>query len=319
MIRAALVCAAIGLSPAVVGDALADPQPPQDLAFITSQNADMVSVVDLHNGTILAETPVAGGPAPVVYDPERGLAYVISAKDGRLSALDESGAVLWARDLGEGAFGLAAASGGGLFVTDWYNAQLKRLDPEMRLLWQAGTGAAPAGVATSADGSLVATADRDADQLSIFDAGSGKLLHQVATGSHPYAVLFHDGRFWTTNVQSDDVSVIDPVSGTVVGSVATGSHPYGIAFAGGRGFVTDQYAGTVTVFDATSLAPVATLETGDYPEGIAALPDGTGVAVVHWESNSLVLIAADSLQLSQEIALPDGPRAFGSFAGRRKP
>lgn len=319
MMRTALVGAAIGLFPALVGNALAEGNAPQDLAFITSQSADMVSLIDLKSGETLALTPVSGGPAPVAYDPQAGLAYVISAKDGRLSALDETGKILWVRDLGEGAFGLAAAPQSGLFVTDWYGAHLTRLDADQQVLWRADTGRSPAGVAFSEDAGLVATADRDADQVSIFAADTGDLRHKVATGSHPYAVLFHDGKLWTTNVQSDDVTVIDPVAGRTIGRIETGSHPYGIAFAGGRGFVTNQYAGTVTVFEVDGLKPLATLETGDYPEGIAALPDGKGVAVVHWESNSLIFIDAASLAISNEIVLPDGPRAFGSFTGRKVP
>ena len=144
------------------------------------------------------------------------------------------------------------------------------------------------------------------------------LRARVKVGQHPYAVTFHGGRLWTADVQSDTVSVIDPQAGTLLGQVPTGSHPYGVAFAGGRGFVTDQYAGTVTVFDPGTLAVITSLETGDYPEGIAALPDGSGVVVAHWDSNTLVWIDAASLEITREIELPDGPRAFGSFTGRSR-
>ena len=197
-----------------------------------------------------------------------------------------------------------------------YQARLIRLDADLRPVWTVPTGKAPAGVAT--DGGLVATADRDDDRVSIFDAGTGALRSHVVVGKHPYAVTFHDGRLWTADVQSDTVSVVDPVAGRLLGQVPTGSHPYGIAFAGGRGFVTDQYAGTVTVFDPATLKVVRTLETGDYPEGIAALPDGSGVVVAHWDSNTLVWIDAASLTISREIELPDGPRAFGAFTGRQR-
>lgn len=295
---------------------LAGPAQAADLAFVTSQNADAVSVVDLGSGQLRATRPLPGAPAPVAYDPGTGRAYVIAAKTGRLSVLDESGALIGGADLPEGAFGIAIAPGGGVFVTEWYQGRLMRLDAGLHELWSVSTGKAPAGVAT--DGLLVATGDRDDDQVSIFDAATGALLRRVAVGKHPYAVAFHDGRLWTADVQSDTVSVVDPQSGAVIGTVATGSHPYGVAFAGGRGFVTDQYAGTVTVFDPQSLEVLKTLETGDYPEGIAALPDGSGVVVAHWDSNTLVWIDAARLEITREIDLPDGPRAFGTFTGRQR-
>lgn len=296
--------------------ALAGPAAAADLGFVTSQNADMLSVVDLGTGKVLAETPVPGAPAPVAYDPDHHRAYVIAAKTGRLSVLDETGAVVGGRDLPEGAFGIAVAPGGGVFVTEWYQGRLIRLDADLRELWSVATGKAPAGVAS--DGMLVATADRDDDSVSVYDAETGALRARVAVGKHPYAVAFHEGRLWTADVQSDTVSVVDPQAGTLLGQVPTGSHPYGLAFAGGRGFVTDQYAGTVTVFDPATLAVITTLETGDYPEGIATLPDGSGVVVAHWDSNTLVWIDAARLEITREIELPDGPRAFGSFTGRSR-
>ena len=303
---------------AILALMLASPALAGDLAFVTSQNADMVTLVDTGTGAILAQVPVAGKPAPVAYDPSAGRAYVIAADTGRLSVLDEGGRVTATLDLGEGAFGLAAAPGGGLFVTDWFGARLIRLDRDLHQVWAVPTGAAPAGVAVSDDGRWVATADRDADGVSIFDAETGTLLHQVKTaGAHPFGITFHDGRFWTADVQGDTVSVIDAQTGVLAGSVPTGSHPYALAFAGGRGFVTNQYAGTLTVFDPDSLAVLAEIPVGDYPEGISALPDGDAVAVANWESDTLAVVDAESLAITAEIALPSGPRAFGQFTGRQ--
>ena len=186
---------------------LAGPAGAEDLAFITSQNAGAVSVVDLGSGQVRAELPLPGAPAPVAYDPAHGRAYVIAAQTGRLSVLDEDGRLTLGLDLPEGAFGLAVAPDGGVFVTEWYQGRLIRLDADLRETWSVPTGKAPAGVAT--DGALVATADRDDDQVSIYDAGTGALRARVAVGRHPYAVLFHGGRIWTADVQSDTVSVID--------------------------------------------------------------------------------------------------------------
>ncbi|MDS9466839.1 YncE family protein [Paracoccus sp. MBLB3053] len=295
---------------------MAGPASAADLAFVTSQNAQMLSVVDLDSGDVLARTELPGAPAPVAYDPSHSRAYAISAETGVLSVIDEAGTVLRSKHLPTGAFGIATAPDGYLFVTEWYQGRLMKLDAELNVLWSVPTGHAPAGVAT--DGKLVATADRDDDRISIFDAVSGKLKARVTVGKHPYAVVIHDGRIWSADVQSNTVSVIDLAEGKLIGQIPTGSHPYGIAFAKGLGFVTDQYAGTVTVFDAGSLEPMRTIETGDYPEGIAPLPDGSGVVVAHWDSNTLVWIDATSLAITREIELPDGPRAFGRFTGRQQ-
>lgn len=288
-----------------------------DLAFVTSQNGNAVTVIDLDSREVIATTPVEGAPAPVAYDPAAGLAYVISAETGALTALDETGATVSRADLGEGIFGIATGPGGEIYVADWYGARLTRLGDGFSPEWVAETGPAPAGIAVSPDGALVATADRDADGVSIFDAETGARLRQVATsGPHPFGITWHDGRLWTADVQGDSVSVIDPLAGILLGQIPTGSRPYAIAFAGGRGFVTDQYGSTVTVFDPSALEVVATVETGDYPEGIAALPDGSGVIVANWDSDTVQIIDAKTLSVTDEIKLPAGPRAFGQFTGR---
>lgn len=297
---------------------LASPALAGDLAFVTSQNGNALSVVDLDRAEVIASRNIPDAPAPVAYDPQTGRVYVIAANTGRLHVLDEAGLPLAQSDLGEGSFGLAVAPGGGVFVTDWFGATLTRLDGALAPVWQSPTAAAPAGVAVSGDGSMVATADRDADAVSVFDAATGRRLHQVQTaGPHPFGLTFHDGQIFTADVQGDSVSVIDPVAGRLVAQVPTGSHPYAIAFAAGRGFVTNQYASSVTVFDADTLQVVDEVAVGDYPEGIAALPDGSAVAVANWESDELTILEADSLTIRARIPLPSGPRAFGVFTGRR--
>lgn len=289
-----------------------------DIAFITSQNGNAVSVVDLQSHDIVAQVTIEGAPAPVAYDPDTARAYVISADTGRLSVLDEGAQVINSLELGEGAFGVAVAPGGGVFVTDWFGGQLVRLNERLEELWTAETGKAPAGVAVSEDGLLVATADRDDNQVSLFDSQSGRLIRRIATaGEHPFAVTFYAGRLWTADVKSDLVSVINPVTGKLTGQIATGSHPYGIAFAGDRGFVTNQYASTLTVFDPETLSALDDIEIGDYPEGIAALPDDTGVIVANWDSDSVTLVDAETLEITEEIEMPAGPRSFGSFTGRQ--
>lgn len=302
--------------PLALALAFASPALGGDIAFVTSQLNDSVSIVDLDSGAVTVTVPVAGKPAPVAYDPTSGRAWVISADTGAMTVLDSTGAVLSRAELGEGAFGIAVdPKAQRLFVTDWFGAKLRSLTLEGSEVWSAPTGKAPAGVALSDDGKIVATADRDSNQVTAFDAATGAQLWQSQTGLHPYAVSFHDGRFWTSDVQSDSITVLDAATGEKLGAVTTGSHPYGVAFAAGKGFVTDQYAATVTVFDPLAFEALGKIDVGDYPEGIAALSDGRYLAVANWDSNELTIIDADTEEVSATIDVPSGPRSFGAFVG----
>lgn len=306
------------LTPILACMVLTSPAIAGDLAFVTSQNAGMVSIVDLTTHEIVSETPIEGQPAAVAYDAAHGRAFVVSANTGMLWVLGEDGRIITSTHLGSGTFAVATGPDGAVYVTNWDGARLIRLEEEtLRQVWNVPTGATPAGVAVSPDGTFVATADRDDNRVSLFDTATGRMLHSVATGQHPFGLTFHANRLWIADVMSDTVSVVDPAAGRVVGTIPTGSRPYGVGFAGGRGFVTNQYDGTVTVFDPLSLTVQDEIETGDYPEGVAALPDGSGVVVANWDSDLLTIIDAASLVVTAQIDMPSGPRAFGQFTGRQ--
>ncbi|MFB2533296.1 YncE family protein [Paracoccus sp. p4-l81] len=290
------------LSPASAGD----------IAFVTSQNAGVVSRVDLGSGAILSQTAIPGDPAAVAVTPDGG-AFVVSASNATLHRLDAKGAEVGQVVLGGGPFGLAMNPARGVvYVADWYATRVWEIDADtLTIRREFAVGKSPSGIAVSPDGTWLAVADRDSDQVSLIDAETGA-VRAVPVGARPFGVTIHDGRVFAANVGSDSVSVIDPVAGAVIGTVPVGERPYAVAFAAGRGFVTNQYAGSLTVFDAASLAVIDTIEVGEYPEGIDA--DSAGrVIVANWMSNQLIAVNATSLAIEGDWEMPDGPRAFGDF------
>ncbi|WP_227271962.1 YVTN family beta-propeller repeat protein [Roseobacter weihaiensis] len=287
----------------------------EEVAYITCQNGDALSVIDLAAGTEIDRWPVPGKPAGVAVS--HGGVFTVSADSKTLRKHDpHSGAIIKSTTLDGGPIGVAHdAARGQLFVSDWYNARIWVLD-DSRLATrdELTVGAAPAGLAISEDGRFVASADRDADQVSIFDADTLDLRHRVDVGTRPFGLRFApDGRLFVGNVGSNDLTVIDAAGGGVQATVPVGERPYGVAFAKGRAFVTNQYEDSVSVIDLKTLEPVATLTTGEYPEGIDTSSDGTRIVVANWFDNSITIFDAEALSVLNEIDTCDGPRAFGVF------
>lgn len=282
---------------------------------MTCQNGDGVSVLDLAEGRETQRWSVPGKPAGVAAS--TGAVFTVAADSKTLRRHDPgTGDVVKSIQLEGGPMGVAHdPRRGRLFVSDWYNARIWVLgDSDLTHVQDLTVGAAPAGLALSADGRFLASADRDADQVSLFDAATLERLHSISVGSRPFGLRFApDGRLFVANVGSDDVSVIDTLRGEVVATLPVGARPYGIAFAKGRAFVTNQYEDTVSVIDLETLAPVASLDTGEYPEGIDATADGGRVVIANWFDNTVTLIDAQSLSVLNEIETCDGPRAFGAF------
>ena len=291
-----------------------------DFAYVTNQNSEEVSILDLDARAEMARIPVPGQPAGIVTAPP-GHFFTVSPGSKLVRKLGaDSGEVLATAMLDGGPIGIAlAARSRKLFVSDWYNARIWVLDPEtLSVLSELPTGAAPAGLAVSPDGETLVSADRDADRVSVFDLDGLELRHRLVVGTRPFGLGFApDGRLFVCNVGSDDVTILDPVSGRTLATVPVGARPYGVAFAQGRAFVTNQYSDTVSVIDLETLATVATLEVGEYPEGIDTSSDRQTVVVANWFSNTVSLINADTLQVTGEIGTGDGPRAFGKFIMQR--
>jgi YVTN family beta-propeller protein len=283
-----------------------------DLAAVTSQGAGALTLLDPASGEIRATVPLPGKPAAVSVDAARGRIFAVAVETKRLHVFDLAGRELRQVALEGAPFGLAVDPATGLaYVSDWEVPRVFEIDPGTgTILREIATGPTPSGIAI-ADG-LMVTADRDANALSLIELSTGA-TRTVAVGEHPFGVTLHEGRVFTADVLANTVSVVDLASGKMVATIPTGERPYAVAFAGGEGFVTDQYGSTVTVFDVGRLEVTDTIDVGEYPEGIAPTSDGRSLVVANWFSDSVMVIDAASHEVVREIAMPEGPRAFGAF------
>jgi YVTN family beta-propeller protein len=289
-----------------------------DLAFVTCQNGDGVSVLDLDAGTQIAQWSVPGKPAGIAVAGGTVFTVAPDSKTVRRHAA-ATGEVTAEIQLDGGPIGVAHdPAWGRVFVSDWYNARIWVLaEHDLAHLTDIPTGAAPAGLALSDDARFLASADRDANQVSIFDVDTLTLHRRIDVGSRPFGLRFApDGRLFVANVGSNDVTVIGPLMDRTVASFSVGERPYGVAFAQGRAFVTNQYADTVSVVDTSTYQTLATLPSGEYPEGIDTSTDGQSIIVANWFDNSVTMIDAVTLTVIKEIDTCDGPRAFGEFVQR---
>ncbi len=286
-------------------------------AFVTNQSSSDLSVLDLDRRREIRRVPVAGQPAGIAVSSALNAFYTVSPESKTVRRFSLATCeVLAETGLPGGPVGIAAAPHSGLvFVSDWYNARIFVLDADdLATVRELETGGAPAGLIVAGDGSWLASADRDSNQVSIFDLPAMTLRARVTVGARPFGIAVDpQGRIHVANVGSDTVTIIDPRSAAVVATVAVGDRPYGIAFAGGHAFTTDQYADTVSIYRLSDFERAGLLEVGEAPEGIDATPDGTLIVSTNWFSNTVSLIDPGTIEVVGEIETGDGPRAVGRF------
>ncbi len=283
-------------------------------AYVTCQPDEALSLIDVAAGQEQARWSVPGKPAGVATHGDG--VYTVSPETKAVRRFGGDGTIRAEVTLDGGPTGTVLDPlRGRLYVSDWYNARLWVLDAQtLKPLQELPTGQSPAGIALSGDGRFLASADKDANQVSIFDAETLQPLRQLPVGTRPYGLAFsRDGRLFVGNVGTNDLSVLDVTNGETLATIPVGERPYGVTFAAGRAFVTNQYANTVSVIALDTLAYVATLDVGEYPEGIDATPDGRHVVLANWFDNTVSVIDATTLDVIHEIDTCDGPRAFGLF------
>jgi len=286
-----------------------------DLAFVTNQNSSDVSVIDVELGREVRRIAVPGQPAGIAVAQKLDAVFVVSPETKTVSRFGKDAeAVEAVVTLDGGPIGIAVDEARGrVFVSDWYNARIWVIDAaNFEVVGELATGSAPAGLVLTER--WLVSADRDADQLSVFDAETLALHGRVTVGERPFGVSAGpQGRVFTADVGSNTVSVVDPASLELTSTIPVGARPYGIAFAGDHGFVTNQYADSLSVFNLSTLDVVDTIDVGEYPEGIDVTSGGDHILVACWFSNSVTVIDPTTREVVGEIETGDGPRAFGQF------
>lgn len=287
-------------------------------AFVTNQPGDSVTVVDLTTLSAVGEIKVPGRPAGVAVSPDKQWVYVTAPEGKALYVIDaRKRTVLKRIEIGEGPLGVVSHPDNGMvFVADWYRHKVYEIDPAAgQTVRTFDVGKSPSGLAVSPDGARLYTTDRDDNTVSVIDLETGQRSSVIPVGTRPFGIKLNSAgdRAYTANVKSNDVTVIDLQKGTVVATVPVGRRPYAVALTATHAFVTDQYAATVSVVELASHKRVHTINVGDYPEGIASDPGQGVVYVACWDSDVLQRIDAKTFKVTGEVAVGQGPRAFGPF------
>jgi len=146
-------------------------------------------------------------------------------------------------------------------------------------------------IGLSPDGSRVYAVNTPDNRLSVFEAGTLRLLGEVPVGLEPVSVAARPGsaEVWVVNRLSDGLSVLagDPL--VVVATIALGDEPQTLAFTpdGSKAYVSISGEGRVAVVDPARRRVIRSVELpGHSPRALAMSPDGTTVWAAPYESGN---------------------------------
>ncbi len=162
----------------------------------------------------------------------------------------------------------------------------------------------PSAVRASVDGKHLFVACRDADQVLVVDAASGKVAGKIPVPAEPTAMaLSPDGKelYVTCAAPKSTVAVIDTEKKSVTDTLPAGHMATGVAVTpdNGKLYVCNRFDDEVVVMDRASKKEVATISVIREPHGAVITPDGATLFVI----NHLPLDPADGFDVAAEVAV----------------
>jgi YVTN family beta-propeller protein len=148
------------------------------------------------------------------------------------------------------------------------------------------------------DGNRLLVANADNDSVTVVDATTDKVLHEIRVGDKPEGVAWiGNGPLAVVTVYREDrLAFIDTVAGKVVEKLRVPNEPYGIVATkdGTRAYVTHEYPGTVSEIDLGQRKVLREMKAGSMVRGLALSPDEKRLYVTEFYTGALHALDRES-------------------------
>ncbi len=306
-------------------------------AYITNQDDDNVSVIDVATDTVIATIPVGIGPYGVAVTPDGTQVYVENSGNhfdawgtgtSSVSVINTASNTVTATvTVGNSTYG------GSVAVTpDSTKAYVANSsDGTVSVILTATNTIAatvqvddwPYAVAVTPDGSRVYVARLWGNIVSVIDTATDTVTATVQMGERAdgVAVLPVGTDVYVANEDTDTVSVIDTATNNVTTSIAVGHFPVCLAASpdSAKVYVANALGASISVIDTATKTVTATVpipSTTQYgPFGIDVTPDGTRVYVAVLSNDAVSVIDTATNTVIDAVPVGTFPRAFGRFIG----
>ena len=206
--------------------------------YVSNEDSDMASILDLNSGELVASIPVGSEPEGVRLSPDKSIVYVTGETGGDITVLDAVDGSELARiqvgrrprdsvftSDGETAY-VSAEHGFLIAVVDVAsNSVIDTVELPERSL--------PMELELSLDEKTLYVANGRARTVAAIDLQTNQVIQTVDVGIRPWGLAMSpDGRYlYSANGPSNDVSVIDLETFEVIMKIPAGSSPWGVVTA----------------------------------------------------------------------------------------
>ena len=317
--------------------------PAGELAYVTNEDSQDLTVIATANDSVVATIPVGTRPRGVKVSPDGRTVYVALSGSPKCppSMPDEECEKLKADKTKDGIAEVDVATrrvtrvlpggsdpeqfdissdGQRLYIAneDAGTASIVNLKSGS-LDTTVSVGAEPEGVRISPDGKLVYITAESDTAIRVLDAATGGILARIKVDRRPRDVAFSpDGKHaYATAEVGGTVSIIDVAGNRVKAKVQLpkDARPMGVRVSpeGKRVYVSTGRGGTVVIINPATSRIVGSLKVGQRPWGIALTSDGKKLYTANGPSNDVSVVDTDSLLVRKTI--PVGKIPWGVAIG----
>ncbi|HEY3117387.1 MAG TPA: glutaminyl-peptide cyclotransferase [Chloroflexota bacterium] len=271
--------------------------PSGELAYVTNEDSQNLSVIDTRTDSLIATIPVGTRPRGVKVSPDGRTVYVALSGSPKCppSMPDAECEKLKADKTKDG-----------IAEVDVIGRRVRRILPG---------GSDPEQFDISHDGSRLYISNEDAGTASLVDLKSGTIDTTVPVGAEPEGVrISPDGKLVYVTAESDtSIRVLDAATGSVKARIKVDRRPRDVAFTpdGKRAYATAEVGGTVSVIDVANNKVVATIQLPKdaKPMGVRVSPDANRVYVATGRGGTVIVIDPATNKITGSVKV--GQRPWG--------
>jgi len=277
-----------------------------NLAYVTNQQGNNVSVIDASSDRILRTIDVGQEPLGLVVNPRTSQLYVVNHGDNTVSVIDTNINRVKGDPIQVGNLPIHAAVndfGTSLYVVNSgeNTVSVIKLALLSRETQRISVGRNPYGVALSFDSRNLFVTNASDDSVSVVSTITGQVDRVVPVGNSPRDIAYVftkdlDASYvLISNFLSDNLVVFDTDQMSVE-IHELGNFPIGLAVVSEPDDSYTAYASIrgenlVRIFDLATMQVVdESIRVGSSPGGIAAHPDGHKIYVVNSDENSISVL-----------------------------
>ncbi|MEI6815124.1 MAG: beta-propeller fold lactonase family protein [Bacteroidota bacterium] len=290
-------------------------------AYITNQNSNTVSVVNVATNTLITTIPVGINPIGVSVSSDGNRVYITNDGSNTVSVIATStNTVLATIPVGNRPRGIAVnPDGSKVYVINYVDYSISVINTSTNTVSATiiNAGHFPWGVSFSPDGTKAYVTNSGNNSLIVMNAVTNTVTNLIPVGYTPMGlVVSPDGtKVYVGNGGDNTVSVISTLTNSVLATITGLSAPYGLTISpdGSKVYVSCWNTSSVNVINTISNTVSTIIPVLGDPWGISIHPDGSKVYVANVYNNLITVISTAADTVINTIGVGAYPTAFGNF------